>query len=132
MAVVREPTIDNPGGIKVDPKKKQYLHFLLKVSGPIAIFTFASNISPKVVAASDFDGHPRNTYEWNHLKDDPAAAKQLELLDLRMVFISCREYEYFVEVRGEHDSVVQKAMQIKYTGGTSDVRSESFNVILPE
>jgi hypothetical protein len=131
MAVKRTAVIKNPGGIQVDPRKRQFLHFTLKTKGPVPIFTFASNIKGLLFSAPDFEDHPTTIYEFDHLKS-LSDAQQLELLDLTLTFLSCPAYDYLVELRDKNDQVLKRVMHIKYTGTGTDITSESVRVILPE
>ena len=68
MAVTRTATVENPGVVTVKPGAGQYLHFTLYALGPIPIFTFASSAKGILYEASNFTGHPKSKYEWDHLK----------------------------------------------------------------
>ena len=131
MAVKRTPIIKNPGGVQVDPRKGEFLHFTVKAKGPVPIFTFASSVKGTLFSAPDFPDHPTTEYEFDHLKT-LSDAQQLELLDLTITFISCPAYEYLVELRDKDGNVLKKVMHIKYTGTGTDLTSEALRVILPE
>ncbi len=129
MAVTRTPSTANPGGVAVDTKAGQYLHFALQASGPIPIFSLASNVKGPLHEAPDFIGHPLAKYEWEHLKN-PSDAQQLELLNLGLSFLTSAQYTYTVELRNTGGGVVSTVLQVRYSGAPTDTTSESFTVVI--
>ena len=129
MAVTRTPTVANPGGVAVSTKAGQYLHFTLDVSGPLPIFSLASNVKGTLHEAADFIGHPLAKYEWEHLKN-PSDIQQLELLNLGLSFLTNATYTYLVELRNAAGAVVSTVLQLRYSGAPTDVTSESFTVVI--
>ena len=91
MAITRRPITKNPGVLHITRTSGEYLHFTLTASGPIPIFSANSSVKGTLFEAPDFIGHPKNKYEWDHLKD-PSDMQALELLDLHMAFITCKKY----------------------------------------
>jgi|ERR1035437_1783389 hypothetical protein len=130
MAVTRTPVVPNPGGVQVDVKAGQYLHFILEAKGPIPIFSFASSVKGPLYEAPDFPGHPTTRYEWLHLKN-PSDIQQLELLNLGLSFLTNADYTYTVELMNAGGGVVSTVLQEKYNGAPTDVASESITVVLP-
>ena len=128
MAVVRTPTIENPGVVKVAPGAGQFLHFIIDAGGPIPIFTFASSVKGILYEASDFPGDPKTKYEWDHLKN-PSDIQQMEELESRLAFFTNAKYTYTVEL---HDGAgnVTTILQIDYSGAPTDKAPESFMVIV--
>ena len=128
MSVVRTPTVENPGIVKVTPSAGQFLHFVVNAGGPVPIFTFASSVKGILYEASDFPGHPKTTYEWDHLKN-PSDIQQLEELELRLAFFTNAKYTYIVEL---HDAAgnVTTILQIDYSGAPTDKAPEDFTVVI--
>ena len=128
MAVTRTPTVENPGVVKVAPGAGQFLHFIINAVGPIPIFTFASSVKGILYEASDFPGHPKTKYEWDHLKN-PSDIQQMEELESRLAFFTNARYTYIVEL---HDGAgnVTTILQIDYSGQPTDKAPESFMVIV--
>lgn len=129
MAITRTATVENPGGVPVDIKAGQYLHFTIRASGPIPIFSLASNAKGTLHEAADFIGHPLALYEWEHLKN-PSDVQQLELLDLGLSFLTNAQYTYIVEVRQGTGTLVSTVLQVQYDGGPTDTATESFRVVI--
>lgn len=128
MAVTRTPAVENPGVVKVATSKGQYLHFIVDAGGPIPIFTFASSAKGVLYEASDFPGHPKTKYEWDHLKN-PSDIQQLEELELRLAFLTNAKYSYTVDLNdGAGNTTV--VLQIDYTGTPMDKAPESFTVVI--
>jgi hypothetical protein len=128
MAVTRTPTVENPGVVKVATSEGQYLHFTVNAGGPIPIFTFASSAKGVLYEASDFPGHPRTTYEWDHFKNS-SDIQQLEELELRLAFFTNANYTYTVELRDASGSIAP-VLQIDYSGAPMDKAPESFTVVV--
>ncbi len=128
MAVTRTPTIENPDAVKVATSAQQFLHFTLEACGPLPIFTFASSVKGILYEATDFSGHPKTKYEWNHLKT-PSDIQQLELLELRMSFFSDANYTYCVELQDPTGSI-STVLKIGYAGSPTDVAPECFTVVI--
>lgn len=128
MAVTRTPSTANPGGVAVDTKAGQFLHFTLRASGPIPIFSLASSVKGPLHEALDFMGHPLATYEWDHLKN-PSDVQQLELLNLGLSFLTNAQYTYTVELRNA-GGAVSTVLQVQYSGAPTDTTSESFTVVI--
>jgi hypothetical protein len=128
VAVTRTPVVPNPGATQVSVGSGQFLHFLLEVSGPIPIFSFASSVKGVLFQAPDFPGHPMTKYEWLHLKN-PSDIQQLELLDLGLSFLTNADYTYTVELRNAAGPL-STVMQIRYNGAPTDVATESFRVVI--
>ena len=128
MAVTRTPTVENPSVVKVSPGAGQFLHFILDAGGPIPIFTFASSVKGILYEASDFSGHPKTRYEWDHLKN-PSDIQQMEELESRLAFFTNTNYTLTVEL---HDGAgnATTILQIDYTGAPTDKAPESFMVIV--
>jgi hypothetical protein len=128
MAVTRTPTVENPGVVKVATSKSAYLHFTVDAGGPIPIFTFASSAKGVLYEASDFPGHPKTKYEWDHLKN-PSDIQQLEELELRLAFLTNAKCTYTVDLNdGAGNTTV--ILQIDYTGTPMDKAPESFTVVI--
>jgi hypothetical protein len=128
MAVTRTPKVDNPGVVRVTTGAGQYLHFAVDAGGPVPIFTFASSAKGVLYEASDFPGHPKTKYEWDHLKN-PSDIQQLEELELRLSFFTNANYTYTVELRDASGSVAT-VLQIDYMGAPMDKAPESFTVVI--
>ncbi len=128
MAVTRTPVVPNPGGVKVNVKAGQFLHFIVDCGGPIPIFSFASSVKGVLYEAPDFPGHPMSKYEWDHLKN-PSDIQQLELLGLRLAFLSNTNYTYTVELRGTR-GLRNTILEVSYTGAPTDVAEETFSVVI--
>jgi hypothetical protein len=126
MAARRTSTTPNPGAVVV--ASGEFLHFTLDAGGPIAIFSFVSNIKGSLFEAPDFPGHPLSRYEWDHLKN-PSDFQQLELLDLGLSFLTNAKYTYTVQLKNATKTLAT-VMKISYTGTPTDVASESFRVVL--
>jgi hypothetical protein len=128
MAVTRNPTVNNPGAVKVNVSSGQYLHFIVDAAGPIPIFSFASSVKGVLYQAADFLGHPLRRYEWEHLKN-PSDIQQLELLELRLSFLTNANYTYTVQLK-DSSGVVSTVLQIDYSGAPTDIAPESFTVVI--
>ena len=128
MAVIRTPTVENPGVVKVATSSGQYLRFTVDAGGPIPIFTFASSTKGVLYEASDFPGHPKTKYEWDHLKN-PSDIQQLEGLELRLSFLTDSDYTYTVELH-DPSGTVGTVLQIAYKGTPMDIAPESFMVVI--
>jgi hypothetical protein len=128
MAVNRNPTIDNPGSVKVTVSNGQFLHFIVNAGGPLPIFSFASSAKGLLYEAADFPGHPLPKYEWDHLKN-PSDIQQLELLELRLSFLTNATYTYTVQLC-DASGVIGTVLQIDYTGNPTDIAPESFTVVI--
>ncbi len=128
MAVTRTPVVPNPGGVKVDVKAGQFLHFILDCGGPIPIFSFASSVKGVLYEAPDFPGHPMSKYEWDHLKN-PSDIQQLELLGLRLAFLSNANYTYTVDLWGTAGRLTT-VLKVTYAGAPIDVTEETFSVVI--
>lgn len=129
MSVTRTPVVPNPGAVQVAVSAGHFLHFSLDAAGPIPIFAFASSVKGGLFEAPDFPGHPTTRYEWLHLKNQ-SDFQQLELLDLRLAFLTNADYTYTVELRDSAGAVVSTVLQVKYHGEPTDTVSESFTVVL--
>ena len=131
MAVTRNATVPNPGVVRVNPKKGEYLHFRLEAAGPVPIFAFSSSLTGTLRKASDFPGHPKKSYEWDHFKN-PSEIQRRELLDLLMAFTTSEAYRYFVEICKSGGSSLKTVLDVKFTSDDpKDTASESFNVVTP-
>jgi hypothetical protein len=128
MAVTRTPTVENPGVVKVATSKGEYLHFTVDAGGPISIFTFASSAKGVLYEASDFPGHPKTKYEWDHLKN-PSDIQQLEELEVRHAFLTNAKYTYTVDLNDAAGNTTV-VLQIDYTGTPMDKAPESFTVVI--
>jgi hypothetical protein len=128
MAVTRTPTVENPDVVKVATSGGQFLHFTVDAGGPIPIFTFASSVRGVLYEAPDFPGHPKTKYEWDHLKN-PSDIQQMELLELRLSFLTNAKYTYTVELHGPAGPVAT-VLQVSYTGAPTDIAPESFTVVI--
>lgn len=128
MSVTRKTTVNNPGAVKVAVSAGQFLHFIVNAGGPIPIFAFASSSKGVLYEAADFPGHPRSTYEWDHLKN-PSDIQQLELLELRLSFLTNANYTYTVQLC-DATGVIATVLQIDYTGAPTDIAPESFTVVI--
>ena len=128
MAVTRTPTVENPGVVSVRPGAGQFLHFIVNALGPIPIFTFASSAKGIVFEASDFPGHPKTKYEWDHLKN-PSDIQQMEELESRLAFFTNSNYTYTVELHDGGGNVTT-ILQVDYSGAPTDKAPESFMVIV--
>lgn len=128
MAVNRKPTVDNPGAVKVVVSGGQFLHFIVDAGGPRPIFTFASSVKGVLYEAMDFPGYPLRKYEWDHLKN-PSDIQQLELLELRLSFLTNADYTYTVQLC-DASGVIGTVLQIDYTGNPTDIAPESFTVVI--
>lgn len=128
MAVTRTPTVENPSVVQIATGAGQYLHFTVNAAGPIPIFTFASSVKGVLYEASDFLGHPKTTYEWEHLKN-PSDIQQLEGLELRFSFFTNANYTYTVDLR-DASGIVATVLQIDYTGAPMDTAPEFFMVVI--
>jgi hypothetical protein len=78
--------------------------------------------------ASDFPGHPKTEYEWDHLKN-PSDIQQLEELESRLAFFTNANYTYTVEL---HDGAggVTTILQVDYNGAPMDKAPEAFTVVI--
>lgn len=131
MAVTRKATVPNPGVVRINPKKGEYLHFRLDAAGPVPIFAFSSSVTGTLRKATDFPGHPKKLYEWEHLKN-PSVIQRRELLDLLMAFTTSAVYNYFVEIRKSDDTSLKTVLDVKFTSDDpKDTAGESFNVLTP-
>jgi hypothetical protein len=131
MAVTRKATVPNPGLVRVNPKKGEYLHFRLEAAGPVPIFAFSSSVTGTLRKAPDFPGYPKKLYEWEHLKN-PSEIQRRELLDLLMAFTTSADYSYFVEIRKGGGTSLKTVLDVKFTSDDpKDTASESFNVVTP-
>jgi hypothetical protein len=128
MAVTRTPIVENPGIVKVTTSSGQYLHFTADAGGPIPIFTFASSVKGVLYEASDFPGHPRTKYEWDHLKNQ-SDIQQLEGLELRLSFFTNANYTYTVELNGPSGSI-STVLKVSYTGAPTDIAPEALTVVI--
>ncbi|PYX72213.1 MAG: hypothetical protein DMG78_12835 [Acidobacteria bacterium] len=128
MAVTRTPTVENPGVVKVATSKGQYLHFIVDAGGPIPIFTFASSAKGVLYEASDFSGHPKTKYEWDHLKN-PSDIQQLDELELRIAFLTNAKYTCTVDLNDDAGNTTV-VLQIDYAGTPMDKAPESFTVVI--
>jgi len=128
MAVTRTEIIPNPVVVPVGVSAGQFLHFILDASGPIPIFSFASDIKGVLYQAPDFPGHPMKRYEWLHLKN-PSDIQQMENLELGLSFLSNANYTYTVELLGAA-GVISTVMKISYAGTPTDIENESFTVVI--
>lgn len=128
MAVNRNPTVDNPGAVKVKVSNGQFLHFIVDAGGPHPIFSFASSAKGLLYEAADFPDHPLPKYEWDHLKN-PSDIQQLELLELRLSFLTNAAYKYTVQLC-DASGVTGTVLQIDYTGNPTDIAPESFTVVI--
>ena len=128
MAITRNPTVNNPGSVKAAVSKGQFLHFTVDAGGPIPIFSFASSAKGLLYEAADFPGHPLAKYEWDHLKN-PSDIQQLELLELRLSFLTNAAYTYTVQLC-DASGVIGTVLQISYTGAPTDIGPESFTVVI--
>jgi hypothetical protein len=128
MAVTRNPTVNNPGAVKVAVSAGQFLHFIVDAGGPIPIFSFASSAKGLLYEAADLPGHPLPKYEWDHLKN-PSDIQQLELLELRLSFLTNAAYTYTVQLC-DATGVTGTDLQIDYTGSPTDIVPESFTVVI--
>jgi hypothetical protein len=128
MAIIRNPTVNNPGAVKVMVSAGEFLHFIVNAGGPIPIFAFASSVKGLLYEAADFPGHPLPKYEWDHLKN-LSDIQQLELLELRLSFLTNATYTYTVQ-RCDAAGVIGTVLQIDYTGAPTDVAPESFTVVI--
>jgi hypothetical protein len=128
MAVTRTPVVENPGIIKVATGSGQYLHFTVDAGGPIPIFTFASSVKGVLYEASDFPGHPKTKYEWDHLKN-PSDIQQLEVLEQRFSFFTNANYTYTVELYGSAGSI-STVLQVRFSGAPTDVIAETLTVVI--
>jgi|SRR6266853_5852484 len=128
MAITRNPTVNNPGAIKVVVSAGQFLHFIVDAGGPIPIFSFASSAKGLLYEAPDFPGHPLPKCEWDHLKN-PSDIQQLELLELRLSFLTNAAYTYTVQLC-DASGVTGTILQIEYTGSPTDIAPESFTVVI--
>jgi hypothetical protein len=128
MAVTRTPTVPNPQVVTVSPAAGEVLHFRLDAVGPIPIFAFASNVKGTLFEAPDFMGHPKTSYEWEHLRN-PSDVQQLELLDLMMSFLTNGSYRYVVELQKPGTAAVT-VLDIAFTGLPTDMATEGFRVVI--
>lgn len=128
MAVTRTPAVNNPDVVKVSPSAGQYLHFTVDAGGPVPIFAFASSVKGVLYEAIDFPGHPKTKYEWDHLKN-PSDIQQLELLELRLSFLTNASYTYTVDLE-DASGHVATVLQIDYVGSPTDIAPESFTVVI--
>jgi hypothetical protein len=128
MAVTRTSIVPNPGAVHVSMAAGEFLHLSLRCSGPIPIFSFASNVKGSLREAAGFIGHPLALYEWEHLKN-PSDAQQLELLDLGLSFLTNADYTYTVELKNAAGTV-RPLLELQFSGAPADVASESFRVVI--
>ncbi len=128
MAVTRTEVTPNVGTVNVAVSLGQFLHFVLEASGPIPIFSFASDVKGRLLDAPDFPGHPLTKYDWFHLKN-PSDIQQLENLVLGLSFLSNDTYTYTVELFNAA-GFVSTVMKISYTGAPTDFYNESFVVVI--
>ena len=129
MAVTRDPKVPNPAFIVVSPAKGEYLRFLLDASGPIPIWTFTSNVKGVLYQAADFIGHPKSNYEWLHLKN-PSDIQQQELLVQSLLFITCPNYTYTIELWSK-TSFTRTVLQIAFDGTPAELPvTESITVVI--
>jgi hypothetical protein len=122
MAVINTTIVPNPGGKRL--KAGQHFHFTLEGSGPIPQFTFASSVDGLLESSSVND--PQKTYEWTR------KSKQQEGLDLTMLFLTCKTYEYKVEIHNAQHTVVETILHKTYEGDPRDRASESFIGLAPK
>jgi hypothetical protein len=128
MAVNRNPTVDNPGSVKVTVSNGEFLHFIVDAGGPRPIFSFASSAKGLLYEAMDFPGYPLLKYEWDHLKN-PSDIQQLELLELRLSFLTNAAHTYTVHLC-DASGVIGTVLQIDYTGNPTDIAPESLTVVI--
>ena len=129
MAVVRTPSVPNPQAVTVSPSAGEFLRFKLEARGPFPIFTFASSVRGVLFEADDFLGHPRVSYQWDHLKN-PSERQQLELLNLGLAFFTSPHHRYIVELH-RPGAPVTTVLDIAYTGQPVDTFQENLAVVIP-
>ena|SRR5882762_7655035 len=129
MAVNRTPKAENPGVVPVATTAGQLLHFTLEAKGPGPILSFVSSAKGTIWEATDFPGHPKNLYEWDHLRN-PSDIQQMEVLTLGIAFFSNADYIYKVQLMDKKGAALQTVLEISYTGNPTDSYDESFRVII--
>ncbi len=127
MAVTRTVTIDNPGTVNVKTGDGEFLHFKVTDGGPIPVFSFGAFNNRK--QADQFPGHPKPSYEWDHMRD-PSQIRPLDQVLTEFSFLSNPNYHYKVDVCDRNGATLRTAMDIQYAADPTDVASESFTVIL--
>jgi hypothetical protein len=129
MAVTRTPKTNNPGVIPVSTSTGEFLHFALIAGGPVPIFTFVSSVKSTLWEATDFPGHPKTLYEWEHLRN-PSDIQQMEVLTLGLSIFSNADYTYKVQVKDKTGNPLRPVLEISYSGKPTDSYDESFRVII--
>jgi len=129
MAITRTVTVDNPGALLIERASGEFLHFTLIAGGPLPIFAFNSSVKGNLFEAADFIGHPKTTYEWEHLKN-PSDMQSLERLDLHLVFVTNAKYQYKVEKRAATGAVLATILDISFVGDPTDHEAESFRLMV--
>ena len=126
MSVVRIPTVPNPHVVEVSPAAGEYLHFSIEADGGPALFSFATSTRGILFEATDFLGHPRRRYEWEHLRNR-TDFQHFEHLDVALTFSGTGIYRYVVQLRrmtGGGSTV----LDIAYAGKCGDTTAESLTL----
>ena len=129
MAVKRTPQTENPGVVPVATSAGEFLHFTLTAQGPTPIFSFVSSVRGTLWEATDFPGHPKRKYEWEHLRN-PSDIQQMEVLTLGLAFFFNADYAYKVQAMDAHGTALRTVLEISYSGSSTDSHDESFRVII--
>jgi hypothetical protein len=111
----------------------EYIHYQLTVQGAEPIFTFACTHSDRL-SADNFDGHPKQVYEWtwgrsgslDDLPNEPADSDD-DTYVVSMSFITAIKYTLVAEKRDANDDVMRTLKDIDYE---SQDPEDSFTEIL--
>jgi hypothetical protein len=98
----------------------EYIHYQLTVEGAEPIFTFACTHSDRL-SADDFDGHPKQVYEWtwgrseslDDLPNEPTDSAD-DTYVVSMAFITAIKYTLVAEKRDANDDVMRTLKDIDY------------------
>jgi hypothetical protein len=128
MAVVKTPTVPNPGAIQVNTSRGEHLFFRVTAVGPVAIFAFA-NMRGTVQEPPDFPGHPTTVYEWVHFKN-PSDIQHMDVLTTLFSFFTNAKYTYLVDLRDATGAKLRTVLETTHTGTPTDTSNEAFTVVV--
>lgn len=108
--------------VQVNISNGEYLFYQLTVSGAFPIFAFACTHETRL-AADDFEGHPKATYEWTWSKPAPNAddIPNVEADDnsdetyvVVMHFAAAIKYTLLVDHRDRNDNLIETLKDIDF------------------
>lgn len=98
---VRKDTLS----IVIKLTKGEFLTYKVTPKGAEALFVF-SCASRSLLASTDFDDHPADTYEWKWSKDDFGSDEHDDVYGVRFQFITAVKYTLVVKHHKQDGSVV--------------------------